>query len=58
MGKKSKLITNVVKKPFTFRVTFKSGSVDYQTIEAESESAALLILQSICEYEKAELIEE
>ena len=53
-----KLIKNVVTKPFVFKVTFKSGSTDYQTIEAESKSAALLKLKSICEFEKAELIEE
>lgn len=41
---RKKLITNVVKKPFKFTLTFEDGRTQDITVEAESFSAAVLSL--------------
>lgn len=39
-----KLITNVIKRPYTFLLTFPDGRTEEKTVQAESESAAVLLL--------------
>lgn len=41
----NKLVMNVVKKPFEFRVFYTDGHEEVRTVEAESKDAAFLILQ-------------
>ena len=40
----AKLVTNVVKKPWRFLVTFKDGREEVLTVEAESYHAAICAL--------------
>lgn len=55
-----KLVTNVIKHPYTFLLTFPDGRTEEKTVQAESESAAVLLLPDkaeIGEYE-CHLIQE
>lgn len=46
-----KLVTNVVKRPYKFRVTFRSGNTGTITVRAESLDAAVLLLPpNVAEY--------
>lgn len=51
-----KLVTNVLKRPYTFLLTFPDGRTEEKTVQAESESAAVLLLPDkaeVGEYEYA-----
>ena len=43
-NKKGKLVTNVIKRRYTLLVTFSDGHQEEMTVEAESLSAAGLLL--------------
>jgi MinD superfamily P-loop ATPase len=46
-----KLVTNVIKHPYKFRVTFRGGNTDTITVHAESlDAAALLLPTNVAEY--------
>lgn len=50
-----KLVTNVVKRTYKFRVTFRSGNTDTITVRAESRDAAALMLPpNVAEYKLEE----
>lgn len=55
-----KLVTNVIKRPYTFLLAFPDGRTEKKTVQAESESAAVLLLPDkaeVGEYE-CHLIQE
>lgn len=53
---KPMLVTTVIKRPFTFLLTFPDGRTEEKTVQTESESAAVLLLPDKAEVGEYEAV--